>query len=95
MDELKSLREQINLIDGWMANLFEQRMALCERVGEIKAREGLPILDQAREQSILQKIAYPRRLRPIIGNGCARRWRFPNRCRRKTARNRRFPPEYG
>lgn len=55
MDELKSLREQINLIDGWMANLFEQRMALCERVGEIKAREGLPILDQAREQSILQK----------------------------------------
>ena len=53
MEDLQSLRTQIDNIDRQIAQLFRQRMAVTEQVGEYKAAHGLPVLDAAREKQVL------------------------------------------
>ncbi len=50
---LKQAREDINLIDKEMAELFVRRMKAVERVAEYKKLHAMPILDASREQQIL------------------------------------------
>ena len=54
MDELQSLRQEIDVIDRQMVELFRQRMDVTRRVGEYKAAKGIPVLDQERERQVLQ-----------------------------------------
>ena len=54
MDELKTLRNEIDIIDREMVELFRRRMDVTRRVGEYKAAAGIPVLDQAREREVLQ-----------------------------------------
>ena len=54
MDELKTLRNEIDQIDRQMVELFRRRMDVTRRVGEYKAAAGIPVLDQAREREVLQ-----------------------------------------
>ena len=49
MDELKTLRNEIDQIDRQMVELFRQRMDVTRRVGEYKAAAGIPVLDQVAE----------------------------------------------
>ena len=52
MDEIiniKKIREQIDIIDNKLLELFVERMKLVSRVVEYKKQNGLPILDSARE----------------------------------------------
>ncbi len=53
MEELKTLRDEIDSIDARMVELFRQRMDVTRRVGEYKAAHGMPVLDQARERAVL------------------------------------------
>ena len=53
MEDLQSLRAQIDVIDRQLADLFRQRMDVTRKVGEYKAANGLPILDRAREKQVL------------------------------------------
>ena len=53
MDELTSLREQIDRIDAQLVALFEQRMAVTAKVGQYKLSRGLPVLDSGREKQVL------------------------------------------
>ena len=53
MEDLQSLRAQIDQIDRQIAQLFCQRMAVTRQVGEYKAAHGLPVLDVAREKQVL------------------------------------------
>ena len=53
MEDLQSLRGQIDQIDRQMVELFRQRMDVTRRVGLYKAEHGLPVLDQERERQIL------------------------------------------
>ena len=53
MDELKELRCEIDAIDRQVVELFRQRMDVTRRVGEYKAKQGIPVLDQAREREVL------------------------------------------
>ncbi len=53
-EEMALLREEIDRIDSEVQRLFEERMAVSERIGKYKAEHGLPVLDRQRE---LQKIA--------------------------------------
>jgi len=55
METLPSLREEIDLLDGELARLFEKRMALAKKIGAVKAQEGLAVRDSAREEEILRQ----------------------------------------
>lgn len=53
MSEMESLRREIDQIDEKLVRLFEDRMAVTQKVGEYKAREGLAITDYQREREVL------------------------------------------
>ena len=55
MENLDQCREEINRIDETMAHLFEERMNVAEKVAAYKKEHNLPILDEAREQVVLEK----------------------------------------
>ena len=55
MNKLETARAQISEIDQQMAELFEQRMQAVELVAEHKREHGLPILDTAREQALIER----------------------------------------
>lgn len=45
------------MIDDQIAKLFEERMALCEKVGEYKIKSGKKVFDPQREEEKLQTVA--------------------------------------
>ena len=52
--KLDELREEINRTDREFLKLFEKRMDLCRAVGEYKRANGLPVLNQARENEVIK-----------------------------------------
>ena len=54
-NKLEQAREIINEVDAKMAELFVKRMRAAELVFEHKKEFGLPILDQKREDAVIQK----------------------------------------
>lgn len=54
-NKLDKARKIINEVDSQMAELFVKRMRAAEMVYENKKEFGLPILDQAREQAVIEK----------------------------------------
>ncbi len=55
MNKLEQARRIINEVDSEMAELFVKRMRAAELVYEHKKEFGLPILDQKREDEIIEK----------------------------------------
>ncbi|MBQ6949521.1 MAG: chorismate mutase, partial [Firmicutes bacterium] len=53
--KLEEARQIINEVDAQMAELFVKRMKAAELVYEHKKEFGLPILDQARENAVIEK----------------------------------------
>ena len=56
-NKLEEARKIINDVDSKMAELFVQRMKAAELVFEYKKEFGLPILDQKRENAVIEKNA--------------------------------------
>ncbi len=56
MAGLDSIRKEINDIDAQLIELFKQRMDCAKRVGEFKKENNLPILNQQRENEILDVV---------------------------------------
>ena len=54
-NKLEEARKMINEVDSQMAQLFVKRMRAVEAVCEYKMEFGLPILDQAREDAVIEK----------------------------------------
>lgn len=54
MDDLQTLRQDIDAIDCQLVELFRRRMDVTRRVGEYKRSQGVPVLDQERERQVLQ-----------------------------------------
>lgn len=52
MSELDTLRSEIDEIDTQLTALFLRRMDVTARVGAYKQENGLPVLDEAREQEV-------------------------------------------
>lgn len=57
MTMLQDYRDRINEIDEQVLNLFIERFAITEAVGQYKIEHGLAVLDKNREQDIYQKLA--------------------------------------
>ena len=53
--DLQKLRMEIDEIDAELVALIGRRMALSRSVADYKARNGLPVLDAAREQLVLER----------------------------------------
>ena len=56
MEKLLELREQLDVIDEQIVDLYERRMAICEKVGEIKIDAGRKIFDKQREKEKLAAV---------------------------------------
>ena len=56
-NKLEEARKIINEVDSQMAELFVKRMRAAEMVFEYKKEYGLPILDQKREDAVIEKNA--------------------------------------
>ena len=54
-NKLEEARKIINEVDAAMAELFVKRMRAAELVYEHKKEFGLPILDQKREDAVIEK----------------------------------------
>lgn len=55
MDDIKSLRKNIDKIDKEIVELFEKRMELVVRIAEYKKDNGMEVLDSSREEEIINK----------------------------------------
>lgn len=53
MDELRSLRNEIDVVDRQIADLLQQRMSITQRVGEYKVQNNMKVLDEEREKQVL------------------------------------------
>ena len=54
MNDLEKARQTINEVDKQMAELFCKRMDAARLVAEYKKERGLPILDEARENAVVE-----------------------------------------
>lgn len=57
MSSLDEARREINDVDQQMAELFTRRMIAAETIVSYKAEHGLPILDKAREEQVVERNA--------------------------------------
>ena len=55
--ELSDYRGEIDRIDSQIVRLLTERMDVCRRIAEWKNQKGLPVLDEAREQEKLERLA--------------------------------------
>lgn len=56
MNDLSTLRNEINEIDNKIVELWKKRMELCLSVARYKKENNLPILDEKREKELLDRI---------------------------------------
>ena len=57
MNGLDELRIQLDRVDDEIVRLYEERMDLCDQVGEYKIRSGKSVLDRKRENEKLKEVA--------------------------------------
>ena len=50
MADLQNIREEIDIVDNKLLELFEQRMELSHRVAEYKKLKKMPVYDPVRER---------------------------------------------
>jgi chorismate mutase/prephenate dehydratase len=53
---LEESRKQIDEIDSQIVELLNRRASVSRRIGELKTRAGLPVVDPEREEIVLRKI---------------------------------------
>jgi chorismate mutase len=71
---IEDCREEIDRIDGELLRLLNRRALLALEIGEIKARAGLPVIDEGREREVLARSAVANR-GPLCGASVARIFR--------------------
>lgn len=54
-DDLDALRERIRRLDESLLEAVAERIVLARRAGDLKRREGLPIVDYAQEKAVLDR----------------------------------------
>jgi chorismate mutase len=71
---IEDCREEIDRIDGELLRLLNRRALLALEIGEIKARAGLPVLDEGREREVVSRSAVANK-GPLCGASVARIFR--------------------
>lgn len=55
--KLEEWREEIDLIDDEIIKLINQRVRIVKKIGTLKAKAGLAIVDSEREENVLRKVS--------------------------------------
>ncbi|HKL13763.1 MAG TPA: chorismate mutase [Halanaerobiales bacterium] len=55
-DELKELRKEIDQLNQELLKILSSRGKVVKKIGKIKQKKGMPIVDKDREDEILNKI---------------------------------------
>lgn len=55
MDYLDNLRNEIDIIDKNLVELFEKRMEIVAKVAKLKDQNNIPVLNSQREDQVLEK----------------------------------------
>jgi len=55
LEEIEILRKEIDEIDEQLVKLFEKRMELAKKIGDIKKEKGIRVLDSHREEYVIKK----------------------------------------
>lgn len=55
-EKLSDLRKEVDRLDEEILRLLKERLDIVKRIGEMKAREKIPVWDPAREKEVLRKI---------------------------------------
>jgi len=55
LEELELLRKEIDKIDEQLVMLFEKRMELANKIGDIKKQKGMEVFDPQREEEVIKK----------------------------------------
>ena len=67
MNDLESLRKQIDEIDGLIVTLLSKRMKIVGKVGLLKKKQNIPVLDSARWKKVIKlKKGYVKKIWEII-----------------------------
>ena len=53
---LQNIRQQLDVMDAQLTELFEKRMELCREVAEYKIHTGKPVYDSTREKQKLEAV---------------------------------------
>ena len=53
-NQLESLRKQIDGIDESIVNLLAKRMKVVKKIGQLKKKSNIPVLDKSRWQKIIK-----------------------------------------
>lgn len=54
---IEKLRNEIDLVDRQIIELFEKRMKIAGEIAEYKKENSLPVFDEKREKEILEKLS--------------------------------------
>lgn len=54
---LAGFREEIDAIDARILELLNQRATIAEKIGDTKEAAGLPVIEPAREQQVIERAA--------------------------------------
>ncbi len=57
MGRIDELRAQVDDVDGRLLELLVQRARLARAIGEVKRAEGIALVDPAREEQIIARLA--------------------------------------
>ncbi|MDO4474090.1 MAG: prephenate dehydratase [Eubacteriales bacterium] len=57
MATIKELRDELDRIDSQIIELYQERMAVCEQVGEVKIENGSKVFDRNREREKLNQVS--------------------------------------
>lgn len=55
-NQIHEMRIAIDAIDREITNLLETRLDLAREIGYLKARDGVPILDEKREEKVIEHL---------------------------------------
>jgi chorismate mutase len=50
MEDLDTLRQEIDAIDDHIVELISKRFGITDAIGQLKAQDSLPVVDRSREK---------------------------------------------
>ncbi|MCC6020000.1 MAG: type I 3-dehydroquinate dehydratase [Thermoproteaceae archaeon] len=67
---LDAMREAIDWVDSALVHLLQRRLEICREIGKLKRAAGIPLHDDAREGSVLERASPFRQLFEIAVQMC-------------------------
>jgi chorismate mutase len=56
LEDIQTLRKRVDEVDDQILKALNDRIAVCQKIGECKKHQGLPILDQVREKEVYSRV---------------------------------------